>query len=302
MIPASIQPRAERYHFLPDERVAASALPWIVALMVLLATLGLTVGATLIASVDALDRQLGRSFTVQIVEPDPAVKVEKVEAVRALLTAETGIGGVEILGDAELAGLLEPWLGAAISDDGTLGDDLPLPAMIDAEAADDVDLDALAERLADGIPGARLDDHADWLAPIGRLAAVLAGVALAAALLVAVATSAIIVLGVRAGLGRHGETIDVLHLIGAEDRSIAALFQYRFGVVALLGALVGTAIAVLVILIVGALIGAVGGGLIGSATLPWWGWLLVLAVPIGAVLMAMTTARVTVERSLSGTL
>ena len=135
----------------------------------------------------------------------------------------------------ELRSLLEPWLGT-----GNVGEDLPLPAMIDARAGEAVDLDSLSARLSAGVEGARLDDHAGWLAPVSRVAGALAAVALIAAALVAAATAAIVVLGVRAGLGRHRETIDVLHLMGAEDRHISALFQYRF---AMIGYWVGLAAA-----------------------------------------------------------
>ncbi len=297
MIPESLQPRAERFRFLPQEKVASSALPWIIALMVLLAVLGLATGLSLASGVGVLDEGLSRSFTVQIVEPNPDEMTRKVDAAETLLAKTEGISDIDRLSEDRLRGLLEPWLGT-----GNVGEDLPLPMMIDAKAAEGVDIDALGVRLAREIEGARLDDHASWLAPVGRVAWALATVALIAALLVAVATAAIVILGVRAGLGRHRETIDVLHLMGAEDRHISALFQYRFAMIACLGAAIGFGLGLIVLIVVGQLIGAVGGGLAGAAGLPWWGWMIICAVPFGAVLLSMSTARITVENTLKDVL
>ncbi|MGB3722528.1 MAG: FtsX-like permease family protein [Pacificimonas sp.] len=297
MIPESLQPRAERFRFLPPEKAAAGALPWIIALMVLLAVLGLAAGLALASGVGVMNEGLSRSFTVQIVEANPDLMAGRVSEAEAILSRTDGISDIERLTEAELRGLLEPWLGT-----GNVGEDLPLPAMIDAEASEAVDLEALSARLSAEIEGARLDDHAGWLAPVSRVAWALASVALIAALLVAVATSAIVVLGVRAGLGRHRETIDVLHLMGAEDRHISALFQYRFAMIACLGAAIGFGAGLIVLVVVGGLIGTIGGGLAGAAGLPWWGWIAVVAAPFGAVLLAMSTARITVERSLKDAL
>lgn len=294
MIPLWMRPRAEQFRFLPPERATLGALPWIIALMTLLAALGIAGSIALASGVEGLGSDLDRRFTVQIVEPNPDLMTAKTERVVALLRAEPGIGAVRPLADEELQALVEPWLGSA-----DLGEDLALPAMVDAVLKDsDKDLDAFGTRLAEEVPEARLDDHGDWLRPVGRLGWALAAIGLVLALLVALATAAIVVLGVRAGLGRHRATIEVLHLMGAEDRVISALFQYRLGLVGLIGAALGFVAALAAILTVSVLIGRLGSGLVGAAYLPWWGWLLLTAVPIAAVLLTMTTARVTVERAL----
>ncbi|MBV7255663.1 hypothetical protein KCG44_02555 [Pacificimonas sp. WHA3] len=293
MIPERYQPRAERFHFLPREKVTGGTLPWIVALMVLLAVLGLAAGVSLASGVWSMGAGLESGFTVQIVEPNPDLKADKVAAVTAILEDDTEISGIRVLSDADLTALVEPWLGT-----GNVGEDLPLPAMIDAEAANDRALARVRQQLDASVESARIDDHARWLAPIGKLAWVLAISALTAALLVLAAMAAIVVLSVRAGLGRHAETINVLHLIGAEDSVITHLFEYRFAVTAALGAAVGFLIAMALFLIIDGLLAGVSSGLAALAGLPWWGWILVLLVPVIAVLLSVITARITVERAL----
>ncbi|MHB9880861.1 cell division protein FtsX [Pacificimonas sp. ICDLI1SI03] len=297
MIPDWIRPRAERFRFLPAEQAARGSLPWIVALMVALAVLGMAAGISLVSGVGVMKDGLAQRFTVQIVEPNPDIRADKVAATVAALEGRDGISRIRVLETAELRKLLEPWLGS-----GNVGEDLPLPAMIDAEAESPALLNQVAASLERDVDGARVDDHAGWLAPVARLAWVLAIVALAAALLLTAAMAAIIVLGVRAGLTRHAETVDVLHLIGAEDRVITQLFQYRFGMVAALGAVTGFLVALLLIFAIGRLITALGSGLVAAAGLPWWGWVMVVMVPVVAVMLSTITARITVERSLADVL
>ena len=290
---AALQPRAERYRFLPREPAVRSALPWIISLMVFLAVLGVAAGIGLGSGVGVIGEDLSRQVTVQIADPNPDRLPQKTAALAERLSASGDVERVEVLAEPELEALLEPWLGS-----GDLGDTLPLPVMIDVTVAPDVDMGAFARELEALDPAIAVDDHLSWFAPIGRLAAVLAATALLAALLIAAATAAMVVLGVRAGLGRHRNTIAVLHLMGAEDRTIAELFQYRLAMTAFAGAFGGFLAALVVLFGLGALIGQIGSGLIGAATLPPWGWLLLLMVPVGAVLLSMTTARVTVERTL----
>ena len=288
-----LQPRAERYRYLPRERTARTALPWIVALMVFLATLGVAAGIGLGSGVGALGRDFRGEITVQIVEPNPDLLPRQRDAVAAMLRSDGQVSGVRVLAEAELNRLLEPWLGGA-----DLGDTLPMPAMIDARLDRGADLDRLERRVRALSPGAVIDDHARWFAPIGTLAAVLAGIALLAAVLLAAATAAIVVLGTRAGLSRHHESIAVLHLMGAEDSSVAALFQYRLARTALIGATTGFLLAVAVILLVGRLLANIGSGLVSASYLPLWGWAALLLVPVGAVALALYTSRLTVERAL----
>ena len=71
-----------------------------------------------------------------------------------------GVRKAERLGSAEIADLLEPWLGEAGAYDG-----LPLPALIAVEFSPGtaIDLEALAAELGDVAPGVLVDDHQRWL-------------------------------------------------------------------------------------------------------------------------------------------
>ena len=117
-------------------------------------------------------------------------------------------------------------------------------------------------------------------------------------LLMVGATAATVVLAARAALDTHRGTIEVLHLMGATDVQVARLFQRRIALDALFGGAVGLGAAALVLLVIGDRVGALGSELLGSAGLPLLSWLILVALPVGGVLLATLVARMTILRAL----
>jgi len=150
----------------------------------------------------------------------------------------------------------------------------------------------------DVAPSARVDDNAQWLAPLAKLIDALKWLASGLVLLMIGATAATVVLAARAALDTHRGTIEVLHLMGATDIQIARLFQRRIALDALFGGTVGLAAAAAVLTVIGYRIGALGSELLGSAGLPPANWLILAALPAGGVVLAMLVARVTILRAL----
>ncbi|MEE4348693.1 MAG: hypothetical protein V2J26_00550 [Pacificimonas sp.] len=286
-------PRAERYRFLPPEPVLRTALPWIVALMVALATLGVAAGMALAMGVGSLGMGVSSGLTVQIADGNPDRKAERAARIMTVLEASGAVTDPRQLSEERTNALLAPWLG---TDDAA--DVLPVPVMIDANLVSGADVAAFRAAIADVDPEAIVDSHGEWFAPFSRLGWTMSGLALGAALLLLVAMAATVVLGVRAGLGRQREALGILHVLGAEDRIISGLFQYRLAVTTLVGAAGGFLMAMLVLAAISLLLADIGGGLLGAASLPVWGWLGLLIVPVLAVLLAMLTTRMTVERAL----
>lgn len=286
-------PRAERFRYLPPEPVLRTSLPWVVALMVLLATLGTAAGIALATGVGAVDRELGDELTVQVVDGNPDRLEERTQRITAMLAGDDRVAAVRPLSDEELEGLLEPWLGGA-----EVGEVVPIPQMIDVAIAPGASAAAVAAEVRQADTDAIVDLHSDWFAPLGRVGIVLAVLALASAVLLAAAMAAVIVLGVRAGLGRHREALDILHLLGAEDRVVTGLFQYRLAMTAMVGAAGGFVLALFVIVLLARLLSEAGSGIIGAAALPVWGWPVLAAVPLVAVTLAVLTTRWTVDGAL----
>jgi len=190
---------------------------------------------------------------------------------------------------------LEPWIG-----EGGLEAELPVPAMIDAELSSQAyaNLDALRETVKTDSPAARVDDNAQWLAPLAKLIAALKWLSGGLVLLMIGATAATVVLAARAALDTHRSTIEVLHLMGATDVQVARLFQRRIALDAMFGGTVGFLTAAIVLLVIGNRVGALGSELLGSAGLPLTSWILLVALPIAGVFLAMLVARATILRAL----
>ena len=279
---------------LPEGRLAGP-MPWVIAIMMFLTVLAAAGGIAL--------GQAGRSFTaglanrisVQVIEPNPDLREAQARAIVAALTRTSGVSRVRRMPAEQIDQLLAPWLGA-----GLASLDLPVPALIDADMTSraHATLPVLAAHLHAIAPTARIDDHAAWLAPLGRLVRTLVWLAVALVVLMAIATAAVVALAARGALDTHRATIDVLHLMGGTDTQIARLFQRRLALDALFGGLTGWAAATLMLVLIGWRLERVGSGLIGAVVLPVAAWSGLLLLPIGGALIAASAARFTVTRAL----
>ncbi len=222
--------------FLPSENIHGRLLPWVIAVMVFLAGLAMLTALGLQMTANTWHRGLAKSMTVQVINPDKAARDKEVAAALAVLRAAPGVAGArEETGD-EVAALLEPWLGK-----GNVGPDLPIPALIDVTLADapPVDMAALRAGLTKAAPSARLDAHERWLADLLVLMRIVQWAGAVIVGLVGLATVAIIVFATRAGLATHRETVEIVHMMGARDGTIAGAFQWRFLWVGVKGAILG---------------------------------------------------------------
>ena len=298
-----------------DRDAAAKFLPWIIGFMVYLAALA--VGTAMVVDRLSASWQSGLTgnLTVEVPFTDDIGVAERsalLDQVIDLLSATPGVAGTTLLDDREIARLLEPWRGAEATEL-----DIPLPAMIAVNLREDAVLDqAQLQRDLNAIqPGARVDDHAAWIADALSF---LRGLKLLAALLtglVLTATAITIVFVTRTGLSIHRSVIEIVHLIGAPDAYIAQQFQAQSLRLGIIGGIVGTLLAAGTLLgaehllqitdgMAPATIGSGGDDLAAPGLaldlqlLPWqWGVLGLL--PFATALIAMVTARWTVLRSLA---
>jgi cell division transport system permease protein len=289
--------QAER-RLLPEGR-SAGPMPWVIGIMVLLTVLATAAGLALAgASRDLSDSITGR-LTIQLPEPNKLLRDGQVRAILSEVRSLASVKSAEALPEKDLQGLLDPWLGDVGGEDG-----LPMPALIDVEMTR-LDARTLGE-LRGAVTGisqtARVDAQADWLAPLSGLMRSLSWLAVSLIGLMAIATAAVVVLAVRAALNTHGETIAIMHLLGANDSQIAGLFQRRIALDALLGGAAGLALGLMVLVLVGTRLGDLGSELLGGVSIGWAGWVLIVAIPLLATLLAGLVSRYTVKLSLGRTL
>jgi cell division transport system permease protein len=279
---------------LPELRESGGILPWVIAVMVYLSALAIAGGFGLRSAASGWTSDLTRRVTIQVSESDPAVQNRHAAAIVARLKAEPAVKDAKRLTNAELGALLDPWLG-----EGSVNADLPVPAMIDVTFKDDsADVAALTTVVKTISAGATLDTHQQWLGQLSLLTRSINWTANLIVLLVAMATVALVAFGTSAGLAAHKPTIEILHLMGADDSLIANEFQKRFLWHGFIGGVAGLALALITIFLLGWLAQRAGQGLIASVSLSWKAWLALLLLPPLAALLTMVTARMTVLRAL----
>jgi cell division transport system permease protein len=202
--------------------------PWLVALMVYVASLAgiglILVDETLRASENLLSGRL----TVQVPAEASAARVETILAV---LRQTPGIRSVHLLTPSETNRLLEPWLGSPVP-----MEELPVPQLIDVSldpAA--LDMAKLKQQLASVVPEIRIDDYGPVVGGLrarARPAQALLGAAIGGALLL---VAALAVFATNAALTARRSDVELLHLIGADDRQIARPYAARSLVYGLIG-------------------------------------------------------------------
>jgi cell division transport system permease protein len=213
---------------------------------------------------------------------------------RGVLRRIDGVAQVRSVPDAEVAALLEPWLGEHAADA-----ELPVPAMIDVDLAADARgrLPALQAAVRGWRP-ARSVGRGGVADALSNLLGSLQWLAVGLVALMIGATGATVVLAARASLNTHNQTIEILHLMGATDHQIARMFQRRIAMDVLFGGLLGLAIALVVLVLIGGRVSAIGSELLGAATLPEGGWMMLVVLPVAGAALALLVARVTILRAL----
>ena len=279
---------------LPEGRLAGP-MPWVIAIMMFLTVLAASAGLGLAGAAGRLDDQIGSRVTIQIVEANPQLRDRQAAAATASLARLPGVSSVRLVPQEEIQDMLEPWLGP-----GGVEADLPVPALIDVDLdpAGGMDLAQLSAATIAVAPSARLDENAQWLAPLVSLIAALKWLAAGLVLLMVGATTATVFLAARAALDTHRQTIEILHLMGATDVQIARLFQRRIALDALFGGLVGFLLAGIVLFLLGQRVSALGSELLGSTAISLEIGAILLVLPLFGVLLAMLVARLTIRRAL----
>ena len=236
---------------------------------------------------------LARTATVRISAPASQIEPQA-QAVLTVLATTPGIASYRRLTTQDQQALLAPWFGPDLPLDA-----LPLPAMVELTEADPgYDAEGLRLRLAAEAPGAVLDDHARWRRPLVQAAGRLRLLGLVAVILIGAVTAAMVTLAAQAALAANAQVIRTLRLVGATDGFIARAFVRRFTVRAAGGAIAGTLAGLLAILALPR--GSAEGGFLTGLGFQGAGWLLPLAVPALAAVVALAATRIAAFRTLRG--
>lgn len=227
--------------------------------------------------------ELARTSTLRISAPQDQAAAQVRVAIHVLETTP-GVASARALSDDEQRALLEPWFGPDLPLES-----LPIPRLIEIiEVGDGYDAMGLRARLQAEVPGAVLDDHTRWRAPLVTAANRLRLLGWAALVLIAGLAAAMISLAAQSALAANGQVIRVMRLVGARDDYIAGAFIRRFSSRAVIGAAIGVVFGMIGIFLLPSA-DASGGFLtgLGFQGLEWL-WPVIIPPLAGAVAFVAT--------------
>lgn len=264
---------------LSDGRLRGPTL-YVIAIMTFAMIVVAAAGLALSNAAGIVARGVESRYAVQL--NDSAALPRTLAAIRVI----PGIARAEPVPEADMRETLQRWLGP-----GGLGEELPVPALINVELAPNADSKLVGRRIEQAAPGARFVAHSQVVRPLLKSLRVLQWLALALVVLMAAATSAVVVLAARGAFDTHRSTIDVMHGLGATDEQVTSLFQRKIAVDAFIGAAGGGLAAALALLVLGGGASALAGDLAGGPPLLGTDFLILALLPVGAVILAAFVAR-----------
>ena len=262
--------------------------PWVIAIMSFSIMLIAASGLALANTAGVLSRSIEARYVVEV----PA-GTSNLDRMLGAVRSSPGVTSADPVPESRMRDMLERWLGPAAQ-----SRDLPVPALINFDAAAGVNLSALQQRAQAIAPGARISAHRESVAPLLHSLVLLEGVAFGLVLLLSAAAAAAVVLAARGALDTHRFTIEVMHGIGATDLQVTHLFQRKIAIDAFIGSIAG-AFAAAVILVLLASGAAFAGELTGGATLTLVDLLILALLPLLLTALATFVARAAVLRALS---
>ncbi|MEW9921063.1 cell division protein FtsX [Marimonas sp. MJW-29] len=278
---------------VPPSGFTAQLTLFAAAAMAFLAVFALALSLAAGRLADRWGEELARSATIRIVAPLDQ-RAAQTEAALRILETTRGVAEARALTDEEQQALLAPWFGSELALDS-----LPVPRLIEViETGEGLDASGLRLRLAAEVPGAVLDDHSRWRAPLVKAASRLRLLGWASILLIGAAVAAMVTLAANAALAANAQVIAVLRLVGARDDYIAQAFIRRFTLRALGGAAVGTVLGLLAVFLLPD--ASEAGSFLTGLGFQGLHWLWPLLIPLLAGAVAFLATGAAARRTLKG--
>ena len=227
-------------------------IPWIIGLMVYLATLSLVGAISLSGVISKWDEGFRNGFSVELSPPEgttpEAMKMEMVRQKRVLdiLSSLPGIRRTQVIAKTSVSTTADSWLG---SEEENIG--LPLPTIIDVEIQPGApfDMRRLQNALDEEVPGTTVTSDREWRQGLRTIANIFLSISVVVASLIGFATVAISAFTTHTGLIIYHKIIEILHLVGARNAYIARQFQNHTMKLGIRAGLIGFSLSILTYLL-----------------------------------------------------
>lgn len=289
---------------VPPGSVTGKSLTLVIAIMCFLASL--TAGGVylVIQAANIWTNNISSEITVQVRQAGEITDARMAEIVK-FLQDQNGIKRVNSFSREQSLKLVEPWIGKS-----EVLKTFSIPRLIAIEVDRDSppELPTLKKVLEAKYPGALLDDHGLWRAEIRRITRIMEVAGIGVILLMIAATIAVIIAAARSALASNREIVEVLNLVGAEEKFIARQFESHFLKVGIRAGIVGAGLAALTFLLMPYITASVGTGvaseaelkrIIGAGTLDAGGYIVLFLVVVVVAAICKMTSRYGVRRILN---
>jgi cell division transport system permease protein len=281
-----------------DRDISSRILPWLLAIMVYLIALALFSVLSMNKISGQWDSALSAHITVQLppAELTPADQPVDVEAILELLRSRPGIASVKLLDKADIDRLMEPWLGTP---EATFSIPLPQLIAVTLQPAAQIDARALSQEIRNISIDALVVDHKKGLEGLIDLAGWIRLISAGVIVLIGVSAILMAVLITKMGLAAHAPVIELLHLMGAEDRYVAEQFQRHALSGGLMGGLIGLALSLATFAVIEQITRGLDHSLVPNLSFSALQWAILFTLPLAAAGVTTLTVRLTVRRSLA---
>ena len=271
-------------------------VPALIAVLVYVAIVAL---AAMLTVEDAAERRReerdGRLIVRLAAPDDERARAASVETTLTRIRGLAEVARAERVPEDRLAGVLQPRPSAS---PGASGE--PPPAVIEVELkpAARAQAESVRSRLRAELPDAEVDGRALPDPALRRMRAI-EGVALVLVVVLGGTLAAVVVFATQARLAARHETIEILHLLGAEDAAIVAAVVRGALRTSAIGALLGFAIGATTLLVFAWVAAAPGSDRGAEYSLSPAAWAALAPPPLAAAAIAAVTARLTARRALA---
>ncbi len=248
------------------------------------------------------EKDITGSITVQVLPvEDENKKIDtdktqlEINKVLQYMENVSGVKSVHVLDAKSIEKLMTPWLGNKVDITS-----LPIPQLMDIQLDEDVEInyDEITRNLHKITPNASIDNHRLWLNRLLKFANSLNSLALAVLTMVIIICAFSIYYSTHTSLGINMNSIEILHIIGAQDDYIAKQYAHSYAKIGFFSGVIGLMIAVPTIILISKYAISTGSGLLNGAGLNEINWIIMLFTPVFSLLFARFTAYYTVRRSL----
>jgi cell division transport system permease protein len=271
-------------------------VPALIAVLVYVAIVALAAMLTVGDSAERRREERDSRLIVRLAAPhDERARAASVEVALTRIRELAEVARAQRVPEDRLADVLQPRPSASPERSGE-----PPPAVIEVELepAARAQAESVRSRLGAELPDAEIDARPLPDPTLRRLRAI-EGVALVLVVVLSGTLAAVVVFATQARLAARHETIEILHLLGAEDSAIVEAVVRRALRTSAVGALLGFALGAATLLVFAWVAAAPGGGPGAEYSLSPAAWAALAAPPLAAAAIAAVTARLTARRALA---